>query len=58
MCSDGFRHELSEEELLTALTPEKSPDEETMRRNLEKLTWRNLERGERDNISALLLKIL
>lgn len=58
LCSDGFRHELCEEELLAALAPEKSPDEETMRRNLEKLTWRNLERGERDNISALLLKIL
>lgn len=58
LCSDGFRHELSGEELREALAPGKNPDEEAMRRNLERLTGLNLERGERDNISALLVKIL
>lgn len=58
LCSDGFRHELSGEELQEALAPKRNPDEETMKRNLEGLTGLSLERGERDNISALLLKIL
>lgn len=57
LCSDGFRHEVSEAEIREALSPESSRDENIMREHIKDLVRKSMERGERDNISAVLLKL-
>lgn len=56
LCSDGFAHAASPEELLERLNPAASVSEEVMKKNLIELTETEKERGEKDNITALLLK--
>lgn len=56
LCSDGFRHEISPEEFLTAFYPPDLQDEESMGTLLLELIDVNKSRNERDNISALLIK--
>lgn len=56
LCSDGFRHKITEEEIRTAFSPEKNEDEGVMKDNIVYLVERNKERGETDNISAILIK--
>lgn len=56
LCSDGFRHVLSQEELHSALAPAYNPDEATMQQHLIQLTELNKSRLENDNITALLVK--
>lgn len=56
LCSDGFRHELSENEILESLSVSDMTDVEKMRERAEELIAVNKERKERDNISVLLIR--
>lgn len=57
LCTDGFRDKITGAEIADALRPESLPDEAAMQAQLEKLTKMNMERGERDNISAILVRL-
>jgi serine/threonine protein phosphatase PrpC len=55
LCSDGFRHEISEDEIYNELNPRISNDKEAMTRNLRGLIETVKLRHERDNVSAILI---
>lgn len=57
LCSDGFRKKISAEEIGKALCPSANRDEKAMTANLEKLKNKVIERGEKDNITALMVKL-
>ncbi|MBP5433459.1 protein phosphatase 2C domain-containing protein [Ruminococcus sp.] len=57
LCSDGFRKKISVEEIGKALCPSANRDEKAMTANLEKLKNKVIERGEKDNITALMVKL-
>lgn len=56
MCSDGFRHEVTETELYAELRI--IEDEQDMERKLVKLVELNKQRQETDNITAILIKLI
>ena len=56
MCSDGFAHVISGQEIYERLNPAVSLDTETMTQNLAYLVELDKSRGETDNISALLIR--
>lgn len=56
LCSDGFRHEPTAQEMTEMLSPQVLGDEETMGRNAEALIELCKRRGEDDNISVLLVR--
>lgn len=56
LCSDGFRHVVSAEEIKETFNPSTNIDENTMKNNIVKLIELNKEREETDNISAILIK--
>ena len=56
LCSDGFRHEVSEEELYKYLNPYRLRDEEAMEESLVYVTELDKRRRETDNISAILIR--
>mgnify|MGYP005959878331 FL=1 len=56
LCSDGFRHVITPEELLTQLGPAAVRDPGQMHTRLRGLIDLAMSRGERDNISALLIR--
>lgn len=56
LCSDGFRHEISEKEISDAFNPEKLTDKAQMHFMARLLIDKNKERKEKDNISVLLIK--
>ena len=56
LCSDGFRHELSSDELFEGFRPDFLRDAQAMNRNSEALIALNKERGEHDNISVALVR--
>ena len=58
LCSDGFRHELTRREIAEALSPGQNTNEVVMKRNLVSLVEKNIECGETDNISALLIRTI
>ena len=55
LCSDGFWRKLSQEELENSCAPNKCTDESSMNLQLSNLIELVKERGETDNISAVLL---
>lgn len=57
LCSDGFRKKLSADEIKDYLSPEKNKDEKTITYNLECLKNKVIKRGEKDNITALMVKL-
>lgn len=57
LCSDGFRHEITGQEMYQYLCPRVLISEEIMKGNLQILTEIAKQRGERDNISALAIHI-
>lgn len=57
LCSDGFRHVIEKDELFYFCNPRKCKTQTDMQAQLEKLTERNKQRGERDNISAILVRV-
>lgn len=56
LCSDGFRHEITEAEMYEALNPAKLDNKEAMRENARRLIEENKRRQEKDNISVVLIK--
>lgn len=58
LCSDGFRHVISETEMKEALSPDKNNEESEMKEQLVKLVELNKTRQETDNITALLIKTI
>lgn len=56
LCSDGFRHEISAEEIYSAFRPAVLVDAETMEKNAYSLIELNKQRNERDNISVALVR--
>jgi serine/threonine protein phosphatase PrpC len=56
LCSDGFRHEITAEEIYEKLQPSVLFDEYTMQQNTISLIELNKQRQERDNISVALVR--
>lgn len=56
LCSDGFRHEISEKEIIESLNPINLINKETMHANVRYLIELAKQRNEKDNISAILVK--
>lgn len=56
LCSDGFHHEISRDEIYERLQPGVLFDAATMSKNTAALIELNKQRKERDNISALLIR--
>ena len=56
LCSDGFRHEITAEEIFEKLRPEMLMDENMMRVNVTSLIELNKQRQERDNISVAMVR--
>lgn len=55
VCTDGFRHEISQDEMFDHLKPEQNRNAEQILVHLRQLTELCKNRGERDNISSILL---
>lgn len=58
LCSDGFRHELSDKELQNAFAPIANSNEQQMKNNIVRLIELNKCRGETDNITSILIKMV
>ena len=56
LCSDGFRHVITPEEILVNLGPSQAVSEETMNNNTVALIELNKQRMEKDNISVVLIR--
>lgn len=56
LCSDGFRHEISNNEIYNYLNPNVMFDSGGMKRNMESLIELNKQRRERDNISVITIR--
>ena len=56
LCSDGFRHLISQEEILQAFRPNSLVDTETMKKRELELIELNKSRMEKDNISVITIK--
>lgn len=56
LCSDGFRHEISEGEIFEKFQPGALLDETSMNQNTLDLIQLNKQRNERDNISVVLIR--
>jgi serine/threonine protein phosphatase PrpC len=57
ICSDGFRHELTPEEMLETLAPINLVNKKSMRGNAQYLIEKVKSRREKDNISVILVKV-
>ena len=57
LCSDGFRHEITEAEIYESLNPVNLMNKEAMHSNVKYLIEQNKQRYERDNISVILVKV-
>lgn len=56
LCSDGFRHEISDEEIYEHLNPKRMEDEKKMEFEAVQLIELNKQRMEKDNISVVVIK--
>lgn len=56
LCSDGFRHEVSDQEIFGVLAPELLQNESVIKQSLTELIELNKQRGESDNITAVVIK--
>lgn len=57
ICSDGFRHEISEKEMYESLNPINFMNKQAMHSNAKYLIEQVKARKERDNISVVLIKV-
>lgn len=57
ICSDGFRHEITEAEMMKSLNPANLMNKNAMHSNVRYLIDQVKERNERDNISVVLIKV-
>lgn len=58
LCSDGFRHEISTEEMTGSLAPSKLLEQQVIYEHTDDLIELLKQRGERDNITAALVRTL
>lgn len=58
LCSDGFRHQVSDEEMYGVLAPQLLTSEKVMKKSLVDLIELNKARNEKDNITAILIKAI
>ncbi len=58
LCTDGFRHYISKDILQTLFRGTQIRDEKEAYRRMKEVGTRNIERGEKDNISAIYIKVL
>lgn len=58
LCSDGFRHEISDEEMFLRLAPANIDTKEHLGMSCERLTELVMSRGEKDNITVVVIKVL
>lgn len=56
LCSDGFRHEISQEEIYAYMQPSQMSDPNRMKANMDMLIQLNKDRLERDNISVIAVR--
>lgn len=56
LCSDGFRHVITEEEMFGVISPVLLTSEKVMKKSLVDLIELNKSRNEKDNITAILVK--
>ena len=56
LCSDGFRHEITEDEIYEKFSPYSVNDVDQLRQNMQVLIDWNKERQERDNITVVSIK--
>ncbi len=56
LCSDGFRHEIAEDEIYQFLNPNVMLDADGMKQNMDSLIELNKQRQERDNISVVSIR--
>ncbi len=56
LCSDGFRHEITIEEIFATLNPQMMTDADGMKANLDSLVELNKQRQERDNITVIAIR--
>lgn len=56
LCSDGFRHEVTKDELYAYLNPNNMLSEEQMYQNMQSLVNLNKQRQERDNITVITIR--
>ncbi|MDE7431953.1 MAG: serine/threonine-protein phosphatase [Lachnospiraceae bacterium] len=56
LCSDGFRHEITQKEIYEKFQPEVLTDDFIMEKNINELIVLNKQRMERDNISVILIR--
>lgn len=57
LCSDGFRHEISDKEIYESLNPMNFVNKEAMHSNAKYLIELVKQRNEKDNISVILVKV-
>lgn len=58
LCSDGFRHQISSEEMYGVIAPQLLTSEKIMKKSLVDLVELNKSRNEKDNITAILIKAI
>lgn len=58
LCSDGFRHEISAEEIFTNINPRVMNSESEIKGKIDYLINLNKQRGERDNISSIVIRTI
>lgn len=58
LCSDGFRHEVTPEEILTVLNPGEFRSEQDIELKITELIELNKSRNENDNITAAIIKLV
>ena len=56
LCSDGFRHVVTEEEIYEKLCPSNNNSNEIINNNIDELIQLNMTRMENDNITAIMIK--
>ncbi len=58
LCSDGFRHVLKKDEIQAHMNAARSMTEPQMEEMLKELTNINLSRGEKDNITSVIIRVI
>lgn len=58
LCSDGFRHQVTDEEMYGVIAPHLLTSEKVMKKSLVDLIDLNKSRNEKDNITAILIKAI
>ncbi len=58
LCSDGFRHKVSDEEMYGVIAPHLLTSEKVMKKSLVDLVELNKSREEKDNITTILIKAI